>query len=110
MEEWTLHALREEFGISRRVVQGYEKYKLVKPCGRNERGHLIYSQQSVDRILLIRRYSQFGFPLRKISGLLSADSEELCSELTVRCHALKTERDELDRRIKDLDSLIKELT
>ena len=44
MEEMTLVQIKQIFMISRRAIQGYEKYDLVKSTGKTKRGYLTYDE------------------------------------------------------------------
>ena len=56
----TLHELRDELGVTRRVIhdgiQGYEKAGLVSATGKNKYGHLLYNEKAQERIVQIRMY------------------------------------------------------
>ena len=50
MKDLTLREILEKYGVSRRAVQGYEKAGIVRPTGKNERGHLLYDEETVEKI------------------------------------------------------------
>ena len=52
----TLREVCEQLGITRRVVQGYEKAGLVSASGRNKYGYLLYNAKVQKRISQIRLF------------------------------------------------------
>lgn len=72
----TLYEVCDELQITRRMVQGYEKAGLVLPFGRNKYGHLLYDEECVERIRLVRFYQQMGFQLKEIAGIIDAPNEK----------------------------------
>ena len=46
----TLHEICDAVGVTRRAVQGYEKAGLVCATDRNKYGHLLYDEESQQRI------------------------------------------------------------
>ena len=61
----TLRELCAELRVSRRAVQGYEKWGLLAPTGRNKYGHLLYDQNAKERVKTIRFYQRAGFALKE---------------------------------------------
>lgn len=79
----------DQVGLSRRVIQEYEKRGLAKkPETRNKYGHLLYDEKSVDWLWQIRFYREVGYDSAQIR---SAISHNICSD-------------------EELDGLIKSLT
>ena len=66
MELITLKEVCSSTGISRRAIQGYENVGLVRPYEKNKYGHLLYDQETVERIEKIRLYHQIGFKVKEI--------------------------------------------
>lgn len=99
--EKTLRQVCSELKISRRTIQGYEKLGLVKPCGKNKYGHLLYGKAEKDRIKAIRFYQQIGFSLREIKELLDAPNE-------IKKVAVQSKIVELEERCMLLERLVQE--
>ena len=53
------------------TIRYYEKEKLLPAPSRSAGGHRIYSTQSVDRIVFIRRCRELGFSMLEVRELLS---------------------------------------
>ena len=107
-----LNTLREvcaELRVSRRAVQGYEKWGLLAPSGRNKYGYLLYDQQAKERIRTIRFYQQAGLALKDIKKLLDAPSEEKKAVLQARLVQLERVWQEQEQLIRQLRAHIESL-
>ena len=100
----TLRQICAELNVSRRAVQGYEKYGLVTPAGKNKYGHLLYGESERERIRLVRFYQQLGFPLKEIKALLDADAS--VKKAAVQAKVAKLEAD--NKHLRDLIRQAKE--
>ena len=52
----TLKELCEASQVSRRAIQGYEKAHLISSTGKTEKGYLLYVEDSIEEVKLIRLY------------------------------------------------------
>ena len=68
-EDKSLREIRSTLGLSRRIIQGYEKQGLIRSAGRNKYGHLLYDEETLHRIVLIRFYQGLGFELKRDSDI-----------------------------------------
>ena len=91
----TLSEICRSLGVSRKVIQGYEKHGFVKSCGKNRYGHLVYDSESIDRITEIRFYQYLGFSLKEIENVLDADEKK-------RIDLLSKKDKQHEEHIKDL--------
>lgn len=73
----TLSEIRKELGVSRKVIQGYEKHGLISPCGKDKYGHLIYDAKTIETIIMIRFYQKLGFLIKEIKELLFLDGDKM---------------------------------
>ena len=89
----TLHEICRELGITRKVIQGYEKRELIKAYGKNAYGHLIYDLESEKMIKRIRFFQELGFTLSEIKQILNENDNDLI-------YFLNKKEDEFDRKIK----------
>jgi DNA-binding transcriptional MerR regulator len=98
-------------GLSLRTVRYYEEQGLFQPAGRTEGGFRLYTEQEVDRLVLIKQMKPLGFTVQQMRELLAAhdalgseDSQgrraaesriaEFAQQAVVRCEEL---RDQLSR-------------
>jgi DNA-binding transcriptional MerR regulator len=69
----TMHIgeLAERTGLSTRTVRHYDDVGLLHPTGRTEGGFRIYSDDDLQRLLVIRRMKPLGYSLEQMAELLS---------------------------------------
>lgn len=68
----TMHIgeVAERTGLSHRTIRHYEEVGLVTPSGRTVGGFRLYTDDDVERLLLIRRMKPLGFALEEMKQLL----------------------------------------
>lgn len=109
MKDMTLREVCESTGASRRAIQGYESAGLVTPTGKNDRGHLIYSELMQDRIRKIKLYQDLGFSIKEIVEIIEAPPHILKPALESRLEGLQSEATNMQTKIKIIKELISEL-
>ena len=77
----TLSQICKELKLSRKVIQGYEKHGLIRSCGKDRYGHLVYDRSSIERIIEIRFYQKLGFSVKEISERLALSRSSVEKEL-----------------------------
>ncbi len=105
----TLREICKEVGVTRRIVQGYEKANLVSPTDRNKYGHLLYGEKEKNRIKQIKLFQDLGFKLREIKELLDAPNAIVKVSLEKQLLILKEEHQRLETLIARAKKLIAEL-
>ena len=68
-------AVTERTELSLRTLRHYDEIGLVNPSARTEGGFRLYSEQDVERILLIRRMKPLEFTLEQMRELLEITEE-----------------------------------
>ena len=68
----TMHigAVAERTGLSLRTLRHYDEVGLVRPSGRSDGGFRLYTEEDVERLLLVRRMKPLGFTLEEMADLL----------------------------------------
>ncbi|KMS87190.1 MerR family transcriptional regulator [Prauserella rugosa] len=68
----TMHigAVAERTGLSLRTLRHWDEVGLVQPSGRSDGGFRLYTEDDVERILLVRRMKPLGFTLAEMGELL----------------------------------------
>lgn len=68
----TMHIgeLSERTGLSLRTIRHYDEVDLLRPSGRTEGGFRLYTEQDLERLLLIRRMKPLGFTLDEMRDML----------------------------------------
>ena len=105
-ETKTLRQINQTLKTTRRIIQGYEKIGLVKPCGLNKYGHLLYDQKAFDRIVEIRFYQKIGFGLKEIKDFIDRPEDEKRSILITKRKDLLNDISVLEERHKTLNEII----
>jgi DNA-binding transcriptional MerR regulator len=60
----------ERTGLSHRTMRHYDEVGLVTPTGRSEGGFRLYTDDDVERLLLIRRMKPLGYSIEEMKELL----------------------------------------
>jgi Cu(I)-responsive transcriptional regulator len=104
----TIGHLARETGTKVETVRFYEKTGLLPKPTRTEGNYRSYDRAHLNRLSFIRRARDLGFSLDQIRALLalSDDRERSCSAVD---EIAKEHREEVERKIADLQSLKKEL-
>lgn len=103
----TLHELCDELGVTRRVIQGYEKAGLVSATSRNKYGHLLYDEKEQKRIVQIRMYQHIGFTIKEIKELIDAPDSFIKAAIEEQILHLKEKKKNIDIWIKEAYGIIK---
>ncbi len=105
----TLREICEETEVSRRAIQGYEQAGLVSASSRNERGHLLYDDKSLERIRQIKLFQEFGFSVKEIKEIIDAPKEILRVQLEMKIGELKEKGEHIEVLIGKANELIASL-
>lgn len=62
--------LAERAGMSLRTIRHYDEVGLLVPSGRTTGGFRVYTEQDLERLLVIRRMKPLGFTLEEMAELL----------------------------------------
>lgn len=106
MSNMTLREVCQVTGVSRRAIQGYEQAGLVAATARNERGHLLYDEKSVERICRIKLFQDLGFSVKEITGIIDAPKQQLKEAVERKISALEEKGEEIERLIGKARQLI----
>ena len=71
----------KKYGISRIMLQRFERIGLIHHTGHNKYGHLYYDKETEERILYIRHLQLCKFTLPEIRDLFNLSVEEMESRL-----------------------------
>lgn len=64
--------LAERTGLSLRTIRHYDEIGLLVPSGRSEGGYRLYTDDDLNRLMLIRRMKPLGYSLDQMGDLLKA--------------------------------------
>ena len=93
----TLKQVSEMVGMSRRVIQEYEKAgTAIKPKNRSDHGYLRYDEEEVERLWQIRFYRELGYSKRKIKTIFDDPTFDKRKALEMQIELLIKKKEELD--------------
>lgn len=98
-------------GMSLRTLRHYDDVGLLPPSGRSAGGFRLYTDEDIDRLMLIRRMKPLGFSIEEMRELLDL-TESLPSDLAAakRLHEFlqdaQTRRENLARTLDMADEFI----
>jgi len=104
----TIGHLARETGTKVETVRFYEKAGLLAAPSRTVGNYRSYDQAHLNRLSFIRRARDLGFSLDQIRALLALSDDQGQSCASVDAIA-KQHRDEIERKIADLQALKAEL-
>ncbi len=107
-QEKSLRDIRNRLGLSRRIIQGYEKKGLIEATARNKYGHLLYDEETVVRIAQIRFYQELGFSLKEIREFIDQPLMERKRYLKKQVELLKQQQSRLKEEIRILEDYLKD--
>lgn len=102
----TLKEVCELINVTRRTVQGYEKAGLVTSIGRNKYGYLLYDENEIQKIRMVKKYQSFGFSIKEIRDLQDLPKQEYLEILENRLILMKRELQCMKENISTLEKLI----
>jgi len=88
-------------GVGIQTIRFYEHQGLLPEPPRRPSGYRVYSPETVQRLLFIRRAKELGFSLKEISELLSLNDSDNATAEDVKRLA--------DRKLNDLKDKIRSL-
>lgn len=104
----TLNEVVDQVGLTRRMIQEYEKSGLVKkPETRNKYGHLLYDEKTIDRLWQIRFYREVGYNSSQIRSAISEHVHNDDERLESLIKSMTKEKQRLETMIS-LATMMKE--
>ena len=108
MQKKTLREVCNMVGVTRRMIQGYEKMGLVVSSGKNKYGYLLYDEYSVEKIKTIKQYQDFGFSLNEIKELLVVSEEMYFNMMNERLIKMREKLVKLEANISKAEKIVRE--
>ena len=105
----TLKEVCKETGVTRKIVQTYENYGLVKATTKNKYGYLLYDDAAVKEIKKIRLYQRFGYRLSEIAKLEYMPVDEQVMILKEKINNMYDNQSETAELIEMAEQLLENL-
>ncbi|MFZ2963600.1 MAG: MerR family transcriptional regulator, partial [Rhodoglobus sp.] len=103
----------ERTGLSLRTLRHYDEIGLLRASGRSDGGYRLYTEEDVDRLMLIRRMKPLGYSLEEMAELLrAADDAEAGGDvarerLTGFIHEAEDRREVLEAQLGMADEFLR---
>ena len=102
----TIGILAKRGGVNVETIRYYQRRALLEEPSKPSGGFRRYPEESVKRVLFIKRAQTLGFTLEEIQGLLALDERKTCLETReIAAHKL----DLIAQKIADLSKMRKSL-
>ena len=106
-------AVAERTGLSLRSLRHWEEVGLITPSARTDGGFRLYTEDDIDRILLVRRMKPLGYTLEEMGALLElsetiaegADTAAM-TQLDELLEDAQARRDKLTERLAMADEFL----
>lgn len=105
----TLKEVCKETGVTRKIVQTYENYGLVKATTKNKYGYLLYDDAAEKKIKKIRLYQRFGYRLSEIAKLEYMTVDEQVMILKEKINNMYDNQSETAELIEMAEQLLENL-
>ena len=105
----TLKEVCKETGVTRKIVQTYENYGLVKATTKNKYGYLLYDDAAVKKIKKIRLYQRCGYRLSEIAKLEYMTVDEQVMILKEKINNMYDNQSETAELIEMAEQLLENL-
>lgn len=103
----TLNEVCNITGLSRRMIQEFEKFGLSEtPKHKNKYGHLLYSDEEIDRLWQLRFYKELGYSKSKMKEILYDPNYDKKSALKIQIKQLENKRDTIDSMINVANNML----
>lgn len=102
----TIGILAKRSGVNVETIRYYQRRSLLEEPSKPSGSFRRYPEESVKRVLFIKRAQTLGFTLEEIHGLLALDERKACVETReIAAHKLEL----IARKIADLSKIKKSL-
>ena len=102
----TLRELCEHTMVTRRTIQCYEGKGLLEAVSKNKMGHLLYNENAIEQVNLIRFYQSIGFSLNEIKSFESMEKSQFDRLMNDKIITLQAESVLIEDKIKKINSII----
>ncbi|MDR4168626.1 MerR family transcriptional regulator [Bacillus nitratireducens] len=102
----SIQQLTKETGITVRTLRYYDQIDLLKPSGKTEGGHRLYSETDVIRLQQILFLKEMGFSLKEITNVLVTDELNLKVSLEKQLKFVQEEQKKFNRMERILQAVV----
>ncbi|MDM5190741.1 MerR family transcriptional regulator [Bacillus sp. DX4.1] len=102
----SIQQLTKETGVTVRTLRYYDQIDLLKPSGKTEGGHRLYSESDVIRLQQILFLKEMGFSLKEVANMLVTDELSLKESLQNQLQFVQEEQKKFNRMEKILQAVV----
>ncbi|MBI3581410.1 MAG: heavy metal-responsive transcriptional regulator [Nitrospinae bacterium] len=108
---FTIGRLAKAASVNIQTVRFYEREGILRPFSRKASGYRVYDEESLKRLVFVRRAKTLGFSLKEINNLLGlrARSVEQCDKVRAKADDKLQEVREKIKHLKFLEKTLKRL-
>jgi len=106
MEVISIQELTKETRVTVRTLRYYDQIDLLKPSGKTEGGHRLYSERDVIRLQQILFLKEMGFSLKEIMNILMTDEFSLRESLEKQLKFVQEEQKKFNRMERILQAVM----
>ncbi|MBJ7995107.1 MerR family transcriptional regulator [Bacillus mycoides] len=106
MEVISIQELTKETGVTVRTLRYYDQIDLLKPSGKTEGGHRLYSEADVIRLQQILFLKEMGFSLKEITNMLVKGELNLKDSLEKQLRFVQEEQKKFNRMERVLQAVV----
>ncbi|WP_309146743.1 MerR family transcriptional regulator [Curtobacterium sp. MCSS17_011] len=110
----------ERTGLSVKTIRDYDAAEVLHPSGRTDGGFRLYSEEDVERLLMVRRMKPLGFSLSEAAILVDAvrvldeaspdvDVTAVRARVAVFIRDAEARRERLDEQLEMVDEFLDSL-
>ncbi|WP_283746928.1 MerR family transcriptional regulator [Bacillus cereus] len=106
MELISIQELTRETGITVRTLRYYDQIDLLKPSGKTDGGHRLYSERDVVRLQQILFLKEMGFSLKEVANMLVTGELNLKGSLEKQLQFVQEEQKKFNRMERVLQAVV----
>ncbi|MGH0514429.1 MerR family transcriptional regulator [Bacillus cereus] len=106
MELISIQELTRETGVTVRTLRYYDQIDLLKPSGKTDGGHRLYSERDVVRLQQILFLKEMGFSLKEITNMLVKGELNLKDSLEKQLRFVQEEQKKFNRMERVLQAVV----
>ena len=105
-----VRAVADRADLPPRTVRFYADAGLLQPAVRERNGYRLFGPDAVERVLLLRRATRLGVPLKEIAAVLRVAERSSCADAhSAFAEALRQRIAEVDREVQRLAAVREQL-
>ncbi|MBJ8071959.1 MULTISPECIES: MerR family transcriptional regulator [Bacillus] len=106
MELISIQELTRETGVTVRTLRYYDQIDLLKPSGKTDGGHRLYSERNVVRLQQILFLKEMGFSLKEITNMLVKGELNSKDSLEKQLRFVQEEQKKFNRMERVLQAVV----